>query len=105
MANGGTLFLDEIGDMPLDMQTFLLRVLEEKAITRIGGQASIPIDVRIIAATNKNLKIEFQKGNFREDLYYRLNVISIDIPPLRKRRTDIPLLNKPYDKNNIGSFR
>ncbi|MCB8817854.1 sigma-54-dependent Fis family transcriptional regulator [Desulfosporosinus shakirovi] len=92
LANGGTLFLDEIGDMPLDMQTSLLRVLEEKAITRIGGQASIPIDVRIIAATNKNLKIEFEKGNFREDLYYRLNVISIDIPPLRKRRTDIPLL-------------
>lgn len=92
LADGGTMFLDEIGDMPLDMQTSLLRVLEEKAVTRIGGKTSIPIDVRIIAATNKDLSKEVEKGGFREDLYYRLNVVAISIPSLKERRGDIILL-------------
>ncbi len=91
-ANGGTLFLDEIGDMPLSSQAKILRVLEEREVERIGGRKPIKIDVRIIAATNKDLKEEVKKGQFREDLFYRLNVIHIHIPPLRKRREDIPLL-------------
>lgn len=92
LADGGTMFLDEIGDMPLDMQASLLRVLEEKAITRLGGKTSIPIDLRIIAATNKDLSQEVEKGSFREDLYYRLNVVTISIPSLKERRGDIILL-------------
>ncbi|MGI5921465.1 MAG: sigma-54-dependent Fis family transcriptional regulator [Syntrophomonadaceae bacterium] len=92
MAAGGTLFLDEIGDMPLEEQVSLLRVLQERSIIRIGGDQVIPVNVRIICATNKNLKEEVAKGNFREDLYYRLNVISIVIPPLRERKEDIKLL-------------
>ncbi|MDD2585607.1 MAG: sigma-54-dependent Fis family transcriptional regulator [Syntrophomonadaceae bacterium] len=89
MACGGTLFLDEIGDMPLEQQVALLRVLQEKTITRIGDHNIIPVDVRIICATNQNLLEQVAKGNFRQDLYYRLNVISIKIPPLRQRREDI----------------
>lgn len=92
LANGGTLFLDEIGEMPLDMQVNLLRVLQEGYVTRVGGDKVIPVDVRIIAATNKNLKEEALKGSFREDLYYRLSVIPIKIPPLRERKEDIPIL-------------
>ena len=92
LASGGTLFLDEIGDMPLEQQVTLLRVLQEKSITRIGDSKLIPIDVRVICATNKNLWEEVEIGNFRADLYYRLNVISIQIPPLRSRIKDIPLL-------------
>jgi len=92
LASGGTLFLDEIGDMPLEQQVALLRVLQDKQITRIGGDKVIFVDVRIICATNKNLELEVVKGNFRQDLYYRLNVISIELPPLRKRKEDIPLL-------------
>jgi sigma-54 dependent transcriptional regulator, acetoin dehydrogenase operon transcriptional activator AcoR len=92
LANGGTLFLDEIGEMPLDMQVKLLRALQEKSITRVGGDKTIPVDVRIIAATNKNLLKEVQKGKFRQDLYYRLSVIPVYIPPLRSRREDIPIL-------------
>lgn len=92
LAKGGTIFFDEIGEMPLDQQVNLLRVLQEKEVTRIGGRKTIPIDVRIIAASNKNLSEEVKKGNFREDLYYRLNVINITLPPLRKRREDITLL-------------
>lgn len=88
-ANGGTLFLDEVGDMPLNMQVKLLRVLQEGRITRVGGYKEIPIDVRIIAATNKKLKKEIEKGTFREDLYYRLCVIPINVPPLRQRKKDI----------------
>jgi two-component system, NtrC family, nitrogen regulation response regulator GlnG len=91
-ASGGTLFLDEIGDMPLDLQAKLLRVLQEKEITRTGGNTSIPVDVRIVAATNQDLEEKVRKKQFREDLYYRLNVVPINIPPLRERRNDIPLL-------------
>ncbi len=91
-ADQGTIFLDEIGDMPLSIQAHLLRILEERSVTRIGSNHPILIDVRVIAATNKNLEDEIMKGNFREDLYYRLHVIKIDIPPLRDRKDDIPLL-------------
>ncbi|WP_434305504.1 sigma-54 interaction domain-containing protein [Clostridium botulinum] len=92
LASGGTLFLDEIGEMPLDMQVNLLRVLQEGFFTRIGGNRYINIDVRIIAATNKDLKVEVKKGTFREDLYYRLSVIPICVPPLRERPEDIEIL-------------
>lgn len=92
IADGGTIFLDEIGEMSLDMQTKLLRVIEERVINRIGGRKPIPVNVRIIAATNKDLKEEVEKGNFRKDLYYRLNVLPVYLPPLRERKDDIPLL-------------
>lgn len=88
-ANGGTIFLDEIGDMPLDIQASLLRVLEERQVVRVGGQRPVAVDIRIIAATNKNLVEEAARGNFRPDLFYRLNVLSIDIPSLRDREGDI----------------
>lgn len=91
-ANGGTLFLDEVGELPMDAQVKLLRVLEERKITRIGGKRAIPVDVRIVAATNRKLEDEVQKGNFRLDLLYRLNVFTVSIPPLRERKKDIPLL-------------
>ncbi|MBX5448945.1 sigma-54-dependent Fis family transcriptional regulator [Thermogemmatispora sp.] len=91
-AHGGTLFLDEIGDMPLDLQTTLLRAIETRTIMRIGGQRLIPVDVRIIAATHKDLREEVRRGTFRSDLFYRLNVLSIHIPPLRARLEDLPLL-------------
>ncbi len=92
MAAGGTLFLDEIGDMPLEQQVVLLRVLQDKLVARIGDFKEIPVDVRVICATNKDLLWEVNKGNFRQDLYYRLNVISITLPPLQDRLGDIPLL-------------
>jgi len=92
MAHKGTFFLDEIGDISLKTQVDLLRVLQEKKIRRLGGQDEIEVDVRIIAATNRNLKQSIRNNLFREDLYYRLNVISIEVPPLRKRKEDIPLL-------------
>jgi DNA-binding NtrC family response regulator len=91
-ANGGTLFLDEIGDMSLSAQSKILRVLQEKQITRVGGESAIPIDVRVIAATNKDLHREIHEGRFREDLYHRLSVIPIKMPSLSERREDIPLL-------------
>ncbi len=91
-ANGGSIFLDEIGDMSLVLQAKFLRVLEEKKIERLGGTKTVPVNVRIIAATNKDLLTEVREKRFREDLYYRINVISIYLPPLRKRREDIPLL-------------
>jgi transcriptional regulator with PAS, ATPase and Fis domain len=92
LADGGTLFLDEIGEMPLDMQSNLLRVLEEGQLYRVGGNKVIEVDVRIIAATNKDLKFEVEQGNFRRDLYYRLNVLPLCLPLLRERKDDIPLL-------------
>lgn len=91
-ANGGTLFLDEIGELPMDAQVKLLRVLEERKITRVGGKKVIPVDVRIVAATNRKLEEEVEKGNFRLDLLYRLNVFTVSIPPLRYRKKDIPAL-------------
>ncbi|UTR12722.1 sigma-54-dependent Fis family transcriptional regulator [Evansella sp. LMS18] len=91
-AEGGTIFLDEIGDMPLDMQAILLRVLEEKEVIRLGGKQPVPINVRVIAATNRDLKKAAEKGEFRSDLYYRLNILSLQVPPLRERKEDIPLL-------------
>lgn len=92
LAAGGTLFLDEIGDMPLEQQVALLRVLQDKKITRIGDDKTIPVDFRIICATNKSLWEEVEKGNFRQDLYYRINVVSINIPSLRSHPQDIPML-------------
>lgn len=98
LANGGTLFLDEIGEMPLDMQVNLLRVLQEGCITRIGGSKYIDVNVRIIAATNKNLKKEVENGTFRDDLYYRLSVIPIYVAPLRERNKDIEILIEHFLK-------
>jgi transcriptional regulator with GAF, ATPase, and Fis domain len=92
LANGGTLFLDEIGDMSLSAQAKVLRALQENRITRVGGDKEIPVDVRVVAATNKNLREEIAKGNFREDLYHRLAVIIIQVPSLNERRSDVPLL-------------
>ncbi|MDR3680621.1 MAG: sigma-54 dependent transcriptional regulator [Flavipsychrobacter sp.] len=92
LADGGTLFLDEIGEMPLDLQVKLLRVLQEREIERIGGRTTIKVDVRIIAATNRDLKKETAEGKFRSDLYYRLNVFPITLPPLRDRKEDVPIL-------------
>lgn len=94
LANGGTIFLDEIGSMPLDMQVKLLRVLEAREFERIGGTKKVILDTRVIAATNENIEEAVKCGRFREDLYYRLNVITIDIPPLRKRIGDIPMLSE-----------
>jgi DNA-binding NtrC family response regulator len=104
MADGGTLFLDEIGDINLKTQVDLLRVLEEKKITRVGGNAEIPVDFRLIAATNKNLEAMSAEGKFREDLYYRVNVFSIAIPPLRERREDIPPLAEHFLKRFAQSM-
>lgn len=92
LAAGGTLFLDEIGDMPLALQVKILRVLQERCITRLGGTQPIPINARIICATNKNLEQLVKENKFREDLFYRLNVVRIEMPPLRERKDDIPLL-------------
>ena len=96
LASGGTLFLDEIGDMPLEQQSVLLRVIQEQQLTRIGGNQLIPVDVRIICATNKDLWEAVQTGTFRQDLYYRLNVINLRIPPLREHADDIPVLLEHY---------
>jgi nitrogen regulation protein NR(I) len=91
-ANGGTVFLDEIGDMPFSIQAKILRLLQEKSIERLGGRETIPVDVRILAATNRDLEVALAEGRFREDLYYRLKVVTISLPPLRERPDDIPLL-------------
>jgi transcriptional regulator with PAS, ATPase and Fis domain len=99
LADGGTIFLDEIGDMPLDVQVALLRVIQEKEVCRIGGSKPKRIDIRIIAATNKNLAEEVQNKTFRQDLYYRLNVLVINMPSLRKRKEDLePLINSILER-------
>jgi transcriptional regulator with PAS, ATPase and Fis domain len=105
-ANKGTIFLDEIGDMPFSIQAKILRLLQEKSIERLGGRETIPVDVRIIAATNRNLEEALNAGRFREDLYYRLKVVTIWLPPLRDRKSDISLLSEYFlsnyaDQNNI----
>ncbi|MBI4641483.1 MAG: sigma-54-dependent Fis family transcriptional regulator, partial [Candidatus Tectomicrobia bacterium] len=110
LADGGTLFLDEVSSLKPDLQRKLLRVLQEREIERIGGLKAVKVDIRIIAATNVDLKREMIRGNFREDLYYRLNVVPIFVPPLRDRRDDIPLLvdhflekyNRAFNRNIRG---
>ena len=108
-ANGGTLFLDEIGELSHDMQVKLLRVLQERTFERVGGQEPIEVDIRVVAATNKDLKKAIEDGSFREDLYYRLNVVSVELPPLRERREDIPSLAMhfltKYAKENGKEFK
>jgi len=106
LANGGTLLLDEIGEMPAKLQSKLLRVLQEKEVDRIGGKHPVPVDVRIVAMTNQNIKQKIQEGDFREDLYYRLNVIQLSIPPLRDRPEDIESLCQHFiekHRTNPGS--
>jgi DNA-binding NtrC family response regulator len=98
LANEGTLFLDEIGEIDQNIQIKLLRVIQEREFERVGGEETIETDVRVIAATNKDLKVEIEKGNFREDLYFRLNVVNIDVPPLRERKDDIPILAAAFLK-------
>ncbi|MBU1172032.1 MAG: sigma-54 dependent transcriptional regulator [Proteobacteria bacterium] len=95
-ANGGTVFLDEIGDMPSGLQSKILRLLQEKSIERIGGRETIPVDVRIIAATNRDLEAAMESGHFREDIYFRLKVVTVLLPPLRERAGDIPLLSRYF---------
>src|SRR5262249_30720020 len=95
-ANGGTIFLDEIGNMAPSLQVKLLRVLQEREFERVGGNSTVKVDVRIIAATSSNLDQMVKDSTFREDLFYRLNVIPIDLPPLRERREDIPLLIQKF---------
>ncbi|SCG82062.1 Transcriptional regulatory protein zraR [Proteiniborus sp. DW1] len=104
LAHKGTIFLDEIGEMDIQLQAKLLRVIQEKTITPLGSEKSIPVDFRLIAATNKNLAEEVKKGRFREDLFFRLNVISINTPPLRERKEDIPALAKYFMKKYSDAF-
>jgi two-component system nitrogen regulation response regulator NtrX len=102
-ADGGTLFLDEVGDMSLEAQAKVLRALEQGVITRVGGSRAIEVDVRVVAATNKELPDEIEAGRFREDLYYRLNVVPVHLPPLRERRSDIPALVRHFLSEGAGA--
>ena len=104
LAHGGTLYLDEIGDMPVELQTKLLRALQERTIERLGGQDPIRIDVRVLAATNRDLEALMKDGRFREDLYYRLNVVTVNLPSLRERRRDIPLLVEHFLAKYAGDL-
>jgi two-component system nitrogen regulation response regulator NtrX len=103
-ANGGTLFLDEVGDMSLKTQSKVLRTLEEQNFTPVGGEEPVTVDTRVIASTNKDLEEEISRGNFREDLFYRLNVIPFSVPPLRERKEDIPLLARHFLKEFSGQY-
>ncbi len=103
-ASGGTLFLDEVGDMSLKTQSKVLRTLEEQSFTPVGGDEPVTVDVRVIASTNKDLEEEISRGNFREDLFYRLNVIPFSVPPLRERKEDIPLLARHFLKEFSGRY-
>ncbi|MZH14684.1 MAG: sigma-54-dependent Fis family transcriptional regulator [Nitrospinae bacterium] len=105
LAHQGTIFLDEIGDMPTTLQVKLLRVLAEREIDRIGSTKPTPIDIRVITATHRNLEESIKEGKFREDLYYRLNIIPINLPPLRERKTDIPLLANHFLKQFNGAAK
>ena len=105
LADGGTLFLDEIAETPLELQTALLRVIEDKSVLRIGGTRVRPVDVRIIAATNKDLRQEVRRGNFREDLYYRANVFAIEMIELKERIDDIPILTDYFIKRYASAMK
>ncbi|KAA9686327.1 propionate catabolism operon regulatory protein PrpR, partial [Escherichia coli] len=104
IAHGGTLFLDEIGEMPLPLQTRLLRVLEEKAVTRVGGHQPIPVEVRVISATHCDLDREIMQGRFRPDLFYRLSILRLTLPPLRERQADILPLAESFLKQSLAAM-
>jgi transcriptional regulator with PAS, ATPase and Fis domain len=105
MASAGTLFLDEITEMPASMQVKLLRVIQEKEVLRVGGTVPLKVDVRFIAATNRDIQDVIKAGQFRQDLYFRLNVVSLHIPPLLERRDDIPLLSYYFLKKDAALMK